>query len=99
MDFTVCRHASLHLGLAPPSTAPRRTFPVNHAGPSRGFHTGPFAGCQSLSEFLLGVKKHTPIHGAGIFTIIYLHEWLIFWVYVGYVGRYFSPMDPMGYNT
>ena len=33
------------------------------------------------------------IHGAGIFTMIYLHEWLNFMVNV---GKYASPMDAMG---
>ena len=27
---------------------------------------------------------------------IYLHEWLIFMVNVGYIGKYTSLMDPMG---
>ena len=42
----------------------------------------------------LGMTFHSHrIHGNDIFTIIYLHEWLIFMVTV---GKYTSPMDSMG---
>ena len=33
--------------------------------------------------------------GSMVFTYIYLHGWLIFMVNV---GKYTSPMDPMGYK-
>ena len=46
---------------------------------------------------MLQSKKITLTHSMHVWYI-YLHEWLIFNIFMGsmYLGKYTSPMDPMG---